>query len=306
MVCKFFFNMIRIAICICTRNRPEGLKKLLDSINNIDIPLETDIRIVIVENDSKNFSEAIVNDFSSKSKFRISYFLEPSLGIVYARNRSVNEAGECDFCCFTDDDQVVSLDWLSELLKCQNEFNADGVAGPTKPYFTKKVPLYIEKFHQPNTYQYGTIVESAFTGCLLIRKKYLDLLDAPFEIRLNFSGGEDSYMTMKISELGGIIRFNPNAIAYEIILDARATIIYLIKRKYRTSNTELLIKSMTNKNFTKISVLPRIVMRFCYGLLIIFPFFIFSKTDRFKGLLKVVNAIGGFAFIFGKQSQFYK
>jgi len=52
---------------------------------------------------------------------------------------------------------------------------------------------------------------------LLIRKKYLDKLSGPFDTRLNFSGGEDSFLTKDISELGGIIRFNPDAIAYEII-----------------------------------------------------------------------------------------
>lgn len=298
--------MINIAICICTRKRQEGLNKLLNSLENLRTPPETNFGIIIVENDTENFSEALIKDFSSRCKFKISYFVETRQGIVYARNRSVAEAGNYDFCCFTDDDQVVTPDWLLELIKCQKEFDADGVAGPTKPYFTKEVPLYIEKFHQPNTYQYGTIVESAFTGCLLIRKKYLDLLDGPFDTRLNFSGGEDSFMTMKISELGGVIRFNPNAIAYEIILDARTTIKYIIKRKYRTSNTELLIKSLTIINFTKIRVLSRLVIRFFYGLLIILPFFFFSKTDGLKGLLKIVNAVGGFAFIFGKQSQFYK
>jgi len=43
---------IDISICICTRKRQEGLKRLLDSIENLEIPPETDIRIIIVENDS--------------------------------------------------------------------------------------------------------------------------------------------------------------------------------------------------------------------------------------------------------------
>jgi len=123
---------------------------------------------------------------------------------------------------------------------------------------------------------------------------------------LNFSGGEDSFLTRKITEYGGNIRYNPGAIAYEIIPKNRTTIRFIIKRKYRTSNTELLIKSITDRNFTKTGALPRLVLRFLYGLLIAIPFFIFDKTDRLKGLLKIVNAIGGFAFIFGKQSQFYK
>jgi GT2 family glycosyltransferase len=297
---------INISICICTRKRQEGLKRLLDSIENLELPPETDIRIIIVENDSENFTENFIRGFSSKSKFRISYHLEPRIGIVFARNRSVKESGECDFCCFTDDDQIVSANWLVELLKCQHDFNADGVAGPTKPCFIERVPAYIENFHQPNTYPYGTIVESAFTGCLLIRKKYLNKLSGPFDTRLNFSGGEDSFLTKEITELGGIIRFNPDAIAYEIIPENRSTIKYVIKRKYTTSNTELLIKSRSYKNFKKIRVLPRLIMRFCFGLLIVIPFFIFGKANKLTGLTKIIKAAGGFAFIFGKQSRFYK
>jgi len=298
--------MIKISICICTRNRREELKKLLLSIDNLETPPETNVRIIIVENDSKNLSENITREFSSKNKFTISYFLEPRQGIVFARNRSVAEAGDCDFCCFTDDDQVVSPDWLVELFKCQNEFNADGVAGPTKPYFTKEVPIYINNFLQPETYQYGTIVDYAFTGSLLIRKKCLDMLDGPFEPRLNFSGGEDLYLTRQITSLGGIIRFNPNAIAYEIIPENRTTINYVIKRTFRTSNTEFLVKSIKDKNFKKIKSLPRLVMRFCYGLLIVVPLFILGKAEKLKGLIKIINAVGGFSFIFGKQSHFYK
>lgn len=298
--------MINISVCICTRNRQEGLKKLLDSFENLKIHSGVVVRVVIVENDSKSFTENLIRGHSQKSRYKIDYFLEPKRGIVYARNRSVAEAGECDFCCFTDDDQVVTSDWLTELLRCQNEFDADGVAGPTKPFFSRNVPSYIEKFHQPDTYEYGTIVKSAFTGCLLLRKKILDMVDGPFDVRLNFSGGEDSSLTKKVSELGGVLRFNPDAVAFEIIPENRTTIKFIIKRTFRISNARLYINSLDDKNFKKRSVLPRIVMRFCNGLLLLIPFMVFGKADRLKGLIKIVNAIGGFAFIFGKQSQFYK
>jgi succinoglycan biosynthesis protein ExoM len=298
--------MMNISVCICTRKRKDGLTKLLQSFCEMQIPPDTSIRIIVVENDKEKTSESVIEKFSSNSKFKIDYYLETRQGIAYARNRSVKEAGDCDFCCFTDDDQIVSTDWLAELLKCQHEFNADGVAGPTKPYFTAEVPVYIRNFHQPKSYQYGTIVGSAFTGCLLLRKKYLDMLDGPFEIRLNFSGGEDSFLTKQITDLGGIIRYNPNAVAHEIIPENRTTVAFVIKRKFRTSNTELLIKSFTDKDFSKIRAIPRLILRFCNGLLIVIPFLIFSKNDKLKGLIKIVNALGGFSFIFGKQSQFYK
>ena len=299
-------ELINISICICTRKRQEGLRRLLDSLENLEASPQTNVRIIVIENDIKNLSESIVKEFSGKGKFEIRYFLEPRQGIVFARNRSIAEAGECDFCCFTDDDQIVSSDWLIELLKCQREFNADGVTGLTQPSFTKTVPAYIKKFHQLDTYPYGTIVKSAFTGCLLLRKKYLDLLNGPFDVRLNFSGGEDCLLTEGITELGGKIRFNPNAIAYEFIPESRTKIEFVIKRTYRTANTRLFIKSIKDQKFKKTKELPKLITRMGYGLLIVLPLLIFGKASRLKGLIKIVNAAGGFAFVFGIRSQFYK
>lgn len=298
--------MTNISICICTRNRKEGLNKLLDSIENLEIPSETNIRIVIVENESKNISENIIKDFSSKSKFKINYFLETKQGLSFARNKSVKEANGCEFCCFVDDDQIVAPDWLSELMRCQREFDSDGVWGTNPPVFIKEVPLFIKQFHTPKLFNYGAVVKSAFTNCLMIRKEYLDRIEGPFDLRLNFTGGEDSYLTNLITNLGAVIRYNPNARAYEIIPDDRTTVKYLIKRTYRISNAELLVKSLIDKEFSKLNVIPRLIRRFCYGLLIVVPFFLFGGKDKLKGLISMINAIGGFSFILGKQNNFYK
>lgn len=299
-------EMISVVVCICTRRRQDGLKELLESMDQLIVPPGVHFRIIVVENDTESFSEPLIKDLASKGKLEISYFLEPNQGIVNARNRSVAEAGNCDFCCFTDDDEVVTPNWLTELFKCQNEFDADGVAGPTKPSFTKKAPLYIEKFLQPDTYDYGTVVKSAFTGNLLLRKKYLDMLDGPFDIRLNFSGGEDSHLTKCISDLGGIIRFNPDAIAFETIPEDRATVKFVIKKCFRISNTRLFLNTIENKRNNPLKELPRLAMRFGYGSLILIPCLLFSKYDKLLGLTKIVKAVGGFAFFFGKKSKFYK
>lgn len=267
---------------------------------------DLNIEIIVVENDRENHSEKIVREFSEKSRFRISYFLEPEPGLVFARNRSIMEAGNCDFCCFTDDDQVVPPYWLSELLRCQQEFDADGVAGPTFPIFTSEVPPYIKEFHSPTIYTYGTIVKTAFTGCLLLKKKFLDLIEGPFDKRLNFTGGEDIYLTHLISESGGVIRFNPDAVAYEIVPENRSTINYVVRRSYRMSNTGLYVNSLKHISYFKLKSLPRLILRFCNGLLLIIPYMVFSRKNRLKGLIKIVKAVGGFNFALGIQNKFYK
>ena len=78
-----------VAVCICTRKRQDGLLKLLQSLNEMEAPEETYISIIIVENDTEPFSEKLVRDYSLTSRYKTHYFLEPKLGIVNARNRSV-------------------------------------------------------------------------------------------------------------------------------------------------------------------------------------------------------------------------
>ena len=298
--------MINISICICTRNRQEGLKKILDSLESIQTPSQSNIKIVIIENDKENYSEDIVKKYSSKSKFDIYYYLENRQGLAFARNRSVKEAGECDFCCFVDDDQIVASDWLVALIKCQDEFNADGVYGCCLPYFNKDVPLYIKNFHEREKFEYGTIIKTAATGGLLLRKKYLDMIDGPFDIRFNFTGGEDSYLTSMIANIGGVIRYTPNAIAYEIIPKSRTTIKYIIKKTYRISNTRLFVNSLLDKKKSGWNAFPRLVMRFCLGLFILFPFLLFGKSKKLIGLEKIVATLGGFLFILGIKNKYYK
>ena len=297
---------MKIAICICTRNRKEGLQRLLQSIEKMKEPPGCIIEIIVVENDKEPYSRTVVATFSEISKYSLRYFLETRRGISYARNRSVEEAGTCDFCCFVDDDQVVNVNWLIELVKCQVEFNADGVWGINPPVFGRKVPIYIEQFYSPRIIDYGETVSTAYTNCLLLRKSYLDRIPGPFDLRLNFSGGEDIYMAFQFINMGGVIRSNPNALAYEIINNERTRFNYFIRRVLRNSNTSYLIQSLTAKGLSKIKHLPIQLKRFCHGIIILLPFLLFSKNAPMKGLLLILDSIGKLSFLFGKENKFYK
>ena len=269
-------------------------------------PSNIDLKIIVVENDGEGLSEDIITTFSSKNNIRITYFLETRQGLAFARNRAVREANGCDFCCFIDDDQTVNKDFLIELLRCQYEYNADGVSSSCVPLFSNKVPKYIRYFHTRKIHTYGTIIDSANTGGLLIKKRCLDMIDGPFDIRFNFSGCEDIYLTSQISKFGGIIRFQPKAIVYENIPEHRTTLRYVINRSFSDSNADYFVQSIrSNRNF-KLKALPRLSMRLLYGLLILLPFLILGKSNRLKGLIKIVHSLGGFSFIFGNNNQFYK
>ncbi len=297
--------MKKIAICICTFKREFGLKRLLISIEKLIVPSEVDVKVIVVENDSQPNSEEIVNYFSNRGTIKIDYFLETNRGIASARNRSIKEAQGVDFYCFVDDDQIVDSNWLYELLKCQIEFNADGVWGLCPPIFSQKVPSYINYFHEPRSFHYGDLVEDAGTGCLLLRKSVLENIIGPFDLRLNFTGGEDYHLIKIIIKNGGSIRFNPKAIAYELVPNSRTTILFALKRTFRKANTGYFINSFSLHGFSKNRELPRLFLRFFYGLIILLPFLIVAKKNKIKGLLKLVSAVGGVLGLYGKINRFY-
>jgi len=278
----------------------------LESLENITTPKDTAISIVVIENNSERNSETTVYRFSSMSRFKISYYLETIPGLAFARNRSVKEAGNCDFCCFVDDDQIVDSEWLVELMKCQREFNSDGVYGYCIPQFNGNVPIYIKRYHERDKHEYGTILNRAATGGLMLRKSYLDLIDGPFDKRFNYTGGEDNHLTYLISSMGGIIRFTPFAKVYEVIPGNRATINYVLKRNYQNSNIGLYVQSFQNIKLSRCKTLFELILRMCYGFLTFIPCLVFGKVDKLQGLVRIIRAAGGFAYFFGKCNQFYK
>lgn len=295
-----------VCVCICTRQRRKELIRLLDSIEKIILPVSVKLRVIIVENDTFSRVKNDIVQYSKNSRFPINYYLEKKQGISYARNRSVKEADNCDFCCFVDDDQIVKNDWLVELLKCQEEFSSDGVSGATPPIFEHEVPKYIASFHRDEPIGYGERVIQAATGCLMLKKEWLEKVDGPFDLRLNFTGGEDFYLTYQISAMGAVIRANHDAISYEIIPKDRSNLRYVIRRTIRVANTKLIVKSITHQNMRPFLTLAKSFGRLIIGILVLLPFYIFSKSKRLMGFFKISYSIGVFQFYFGKKNTFYK
>ena len=272
----------------------------------MNVNLNLSIKIVVIENDIGKYSEFVIEESCVRQRFDTKYFLENRQGLSFARNRSVKESGDCDFCCFVDDDQIVSLEWMVELMRCQQEFDSDGVWGCNPPIFEKDVPPYILKFHTAQMHSYGEVVGTAATNSLLLRKSILDKIEGPFNLRFNFTSGEDSYMTWLFTKLGGVIRFNPNAIAYEVIPGSRTSMKYVIKRTYSISNRGLFVYSLRTSNFPVFRIFMKLLLKMLLGLVIAAPYLIFGKEDRLKGVLKVSDAFGGFAFLVGRHYEFYK
>jgi GT2 family glycosyltransferase len=103
------FSNASVSVVICTRERPAALARCLASLRNLaDPPLE----IIVVDNAPATDATAqVVAEFPN-----VRYKLEPRPGLSHARNAGIR-ASRGEVIAFTDDDVVVTENWLTELVR---------------------------------------------------------------------------------------------------------------------------------------------------------------------------------------------
>lgn len=121
-----------ISVVICTYNRAASLAKTLESLNQMTVPAEVEWEIVVVDNNSNDFTYQVIEEFRRRSGLVVRYVFEAKQGLSNARNTGIaNAAGE--IIAFTDDDVLVTPEWLKELAYTFAKFDCAAVGGRITP-----------------------------------------------------------------------------------------------------------------------------------------------------------------------------
>ena len=123
---------MHISVVICTHNRASSLRVTLETLRQMDVPSETEWELLLVDNNSNDRSRGEIEAFADRTNLNIRYIWEPRIGKSYALNRGIGEA-RGEIIAFTDDDVLVSREWLRELRHAFNHFNCLGVGGRCNP-----------------------------------------------------------------------------------------------------------------------------------------------------------------------------
>src|SRR4029077_11695552 len=104
-----------LTIAICTRNRPDGVHRLLESLSRLSVspdasPGRSPMEILVVDNAP---SDDRTRDLVSQRP-EVSYVREPRPGLNFARNRALREA-RGEILAFLDDDVIADRHWLAGL-----------------------------------------------------------------------------------------------------------------------------------------------------------------------------------------------
>jgi glucosyl-dolichyl phosphate glucuronosyltransferase len=109
-----------IDVMICTYNRGAMLKKAMESILHATIPPNYSLRLIIVNNNSQDDTEQIVNSFMNKAE--IVYVREKRQGKSYALNTGLGLI-QGDIVLFTDDDITVDDNWFLEIAHAIEQYS---------------------------------------------------------------------------------------------------------------------------------------------------------------------------------------
>lgn len=305
-------EIIKIDLCICTYRR-NHIIDTLRSVEALDINTLWRIRIIIADNDETPVARQSIESALKTTGLDYLYIHAPAANISIARNACLDAANN-SLVAFIDDDEIVSPQWLNEMIKTLQNLNADAVMGPVNAVYSSTAPQWMKNgdFHSTLPVFSGDRVTTGGSGNVLMRTDRPAILGRRFRVDLGKSGGEDSEFFSAINRAGGHIAFAEKAIITEEVTENRATMSWLMQRRLRYGQTHgLLLLSSGTSGFTahlKLIILASTKALFSLSMAVI----MILKPDRMRfWLLRcalhtgvIVHLLGGRTLeIYGKENQ---
>lgn len=132
-----------ITVAICTWNRADLLDQTLTRMRDLKVPERLDWELLVVNNNCTDDTDSVIARHAEHLPIR--RLFEPKQGHSNARNCAVAAAGG-DYLLWTDDDVLVSPDWLAEYARASREWpEAAYFGGPIDPWFASEPPRWMRR-----------------------------------------------------------------------------------------------------------------------------------------------------------------
>ncbi len=300
-----------VAICVTTCFRPEGLRRLLESLAAQQFIKNTrpNIHIAIVDNDANGSARDVCNYFLARHDVKLEYDIEEQRGIPNARNRAVKMVKDkVDFIAILDDDEVADHNWLDELMATQQEFDADILTGPVVPYFMGATDRWLQTLFKraslPNGQNLLHNYNYAYTSNLFAKSEIFQYFR--FDERFALSGGEDTHFFMQIFAKDYRAIWAANAMVTEWLPESRTNPQWLWKRAYRCGNGFAACELVQNRTLrTRLQRIAKGVFRLLEGLTITIVS-LGRKLVLVRGIQTICLGLGMISGSFGVEYQEYK
>ena len=242
---------MNISVILCTFNRCRLLQAALESAVASRMPPGTGWEVLVVDNNSKDQTREVVEDFSRRYPGRFRYLFEGRPGKSYALNTGI-AAAKGDVLAFMDDDVTVDPEWLQSLVEPLRGGKLAGTGGRVVPRWTTDPPAWLASagwtisgplvsFDLGD--QGGTLEESPVgTNMAFPRRAFeqyggfrVDLGPSPHnEIR-----NEDSEFARRLLRAGERLCYVPAAVVYHPVTEDRLTKRYFLAWWFDKGRSEI-------------------------------------------------------------------
>ena len=240
-------NGAKLLIGIPSCRRPEGLRRLLESLTAQRGVDRHDVEVFVADNDAVG-REAMAVCESLEEGFRwpLACGVVEEPGISAARNAILDQARArgVDFVAMIDDDEEAEPDWLCELLEMQRTTGADVVGGPVEYELEESASAAVRECdeYRPPAWPAGSVPTIYATGNVLLSCAALDRHGWPeFNRAFGITGGGDKEYFTRLAKRAASFAWAPAARAREHVPAQRANLTWLLRRSYRVGNSDMRI-----------------------------------------------------------------
>jgi len=277
--------MQHICLGVVTRQRPEGVIRLMRSFSSLRVPDNVSCTVLIVENESVSTLTKRRSEIEDILPFPVQIVLEKDIGIPSARNRALDIAlaGGFDFLTFVDDDQIVDEYWLLMLYTSAKLRNLDLVGGPRgmTPDEDSRLSwmnrLVFEAFRKRTSGFDSKRFLAAFsdeeyevrvhTNNWMVRLCTLRSLGIRFDVAFRQAGGSDTDFWRRFRDSGGRTGWASDARTGEIWSERRLTLRYYYIRVREEYLSNLIQENMQPNARELLLRLPTVGFRLVMHLL---------------------------------------
>lgn len=220
-----------LSVIICTYNRGSQLLNVLDDLNRQVIGEQAfSWELVLVDNNSVDETRSIVEKNRKRWSYPLTYAFEPRQGKSFALNTGI-AASKGDLLVFTDDDVVLTPQWLAALYKASRNTDHNAFGGRVLPILEGKLPPWLagkgpyrviggplvshDRGERQRPYVAGMFVPA---GCnMAVRRSLLNKFggfntDLGYMSRNELIVGEDSDIMLRFLRHGETILYVPDAL----------------------------------------------------------------------------------------------
>jgi len=224
-------------VVVCTRERPDGLARTLDSVLAQRYPR---FRVLVVDNAPvSDGTVRVVAEAAARAdaagRGSVDYVREPRPGLSHARNRALRAAAG-EIIAWLDDDEIADPHWLAEVARAFADHpHADAVTGAIVPAeLATDAQLWFEQYgghskgrgFTPDVFSPATAHRQSplyplppfgAGGNMVFRPGVLERIGG-FDTALGAGtpamGSEDTLALMQVLVAGGTVAYQPSALVW--------------------------------------------------------------------------------------------